>query len=243
MAIHMEMPASSLKAIVGLMQPLTNEVLFTATPSGLSVKAVDPAHVAMVGLEIDKTVIQNFQTEESEKFAMDLTKVMSILKLAGGDENVSIDIDEKLVFKIGNIRRSMLSLDTATMSTPNIPNLSPESHATTQADLLKRAIQAISGIGSEVARLSIKDNVLTIGSQADTQDALMEIGVNDGCEIDSPKDAVSDFPMDYVAKLIPAIPSQYKVRISLNSDFPMLVEFADTGISGKYMIAPRIETE
>ena len=41
-----------LKGIIDVTSPLVNEVKFNITPKGISLRAVDPAHVAMVDLQV-----------------------------------------------------------------------------------------------------------------------------------------------------------------------------------------------
>ena len=42
-----------LKGIIDVTSPLVNEVKFNITPKGISLRAVDPEHVAMVDLQIN----------------------------------------------------------------------------------------------------------------------------------------------------------------------------------------------
>ena len=43
-----------LKGIIDVTAPLVSEVKFNITSKGISLRAVDPAHVAMVDLEVEK---------------------------------------------------------------------------------------------------------------------------------------------------------------------------------------------
>lgn len=48
-----------LKGIIDVTSPLVNEVKFNITSKGISLRAVDPAHVAMVDLEIKDKALKN----------------------------------------------------------------------------------------------------------------------------------------------------------------------------------------
>ncbi len=243
MTAHIEMPASAFKAIVSILQPLTTEVKITAKPEGLSIKAVDAAHVSMVALEIDGMGLPVYEVTDEEVFGLDLTKTKSILSLAGGDENVSLEIGDRLTFKIGNIKRTMAILDTATMTDPKMPELTLSGSATVTSAHLQRAVKAVSGIGADAVTMAIREDRFMFSATADTQDASMDIEKGEECTIEYEKDIQSMYPMDYVSSMIPAIPSDYKVKVSLDIDYPTVMEFTNGNIKGKYLIAPRIEQQ
>ena len=48
-----------LKALIDVTSPLVNEAKFNISKDGISLRAVDPAHVAMVELELTKTAFDN----------------------------------------------------------------------------------------------------------------------------------------------------------------------------------------
>jgi proliferating cell nuclear antigen len=53
------------------------------------------------------------------------------------------------------------------------------------------------------------------------------------------------FPLDYFSNLIKAIPSDLRVRIELDTDFPVRIVFALAEGNGvvRYLLAPRIEKD
>ena len=50
-----------LKGIIDVTSPLVNEVKFNITPKGIFLRAVDPAHVAMVDLEIKSDAFDEYK--------------------------------------------------------------------------------------------------------------------------------------------------------------------------------------
>jgi len=243
MTVRIEMPASSFKAIANLIQPLATEIKMVLTPSGIEMKAVDAAHVAMIDMKIASSSMPVYEVSDEEDVGLDLTKVKSILSLAGKDENIALEVGDRLTFRIGNITRNMSMLDTATMTTPKMPDLTLVAHAALQSADLQRAIRAVTGIGADFATLSIADGKFTISTQADTQDAEMEFTSETGCTIDAQEPAKSGFPLDYISSMIPAIPSEFNVNVGLSNDYPVVISFVDGGIEGRYLIAPRVESD
>ena len=69
-----------LKGLVGVISTLIDEVKFTIDKEGMSLKAVDPAHVAMVDLKINADAFESYEAEETE-IGLDLDKVKEVLKV------------------------------------------------------------------------------------------------------------------------------------------------------------------
>ena len=96
-----------LKGIIDVTSPLVNEVKFNINSKGIFLRAVDPAHVAMIDLNIDKKAFEEYKADEME-LGIDIDKLSSIMKLSTSGDLVSIDYDEtanRLIIKIGNLVR------------------------------------------------------------------------------------------------------------------------------------------
>ncbi|MCK4902468.1 MAG: DNA polymerase sliding clamp, partial [Thermoplasmatales archaeon] len=103
-----------LKGIIDVTSPLVNEVKFNITPKGISLRAVDPAHVAMVDLTVKDKAFEEFKATEME-LGIDMDKLGGIMRLSTSGDMVSLDYDEdtnRLVVKIGNLVRRMGLIDT-----------------------------------------------------------------------------------------------------------------------------------
>ena len=53
-----------LKGIIDVTSPLVNEVKFNITPKGISLRAVDRAHVAMVDLQVNYKAFEEYKASE-----------------------------------------------------------------------------------------------------------------------------------------------------------------------------------
>ena len=66
--------SETLKGIVDVVSTLVDEAKFNVNAKGVSLKAVDPAHVAMVDLKIDKSAFEEFAADDTE-LGIDLDKI------------------------------------------------------------------------------------------------------------------------------------------------------------------------
>ena len=109
--------ADVLKEVVNVVSTLVDEAKFTVNADGLTVRAVDPAHIAMVDLTLGKEAFEEFKAEDAE-IGLDIDKLSQFLKLAKSDEMVDLKHDEdkrRLNIIIGDITRRMSLIDTTGM--------------------------------------------------------------------------------------------------------------------------------
>src|SRR6267143_1851224 len=112
---------------------------FNVGKDSVIVKAVDPAHVAMVELTLDRGAFEAYKADEGE-LGVDMDKMKEILRLAKGGETISLSHDEdknRLIVAVGNTTRRMALVDTAGMSDPKVPSLNLPVKLTVRTDELR----------------------------------------------------------------------------------------------------------
>ena len=238
--------AEVLKEIVDVVSTLVDEAKLNVGKEGITVKAVDPAYVAMVDLSLDRSAFDSFRADEAE-LGIDLDKVKEILKLARAGELIAISHDEdknRLVVHVGNTTRRMSLVDTAGMSDPKVPNLNLPAKLTVRTDELRQGIRASESVSDHIA-LNASPDGFEIVSEGDA-DVVNHRVAKDLLEELSCKEPVrSLFPLDYFSNMVKAITSAQSVTLFLGSDYPVKMEFKIAGGKGdvRYLLAPRIESE
>ncbi|HEY1198090.1 MAG TPA: DNA polymerase sliding clamp, partial [Thermoplasmata archaeon] len=71
----------TLREVVEVVSTLVSEVKLTISKDGLEAKAVDPSHVAMLVLKLQKSVFEEF-TGESTDIGVDVEKLKEVLRLS-----------------------------------------------------------------------------------------------------------------------------------------------------------------
>ncbi len=241
-----EIKSETLKGLVNIISTLIDEVKFTITPEGMTLKAVDPAHVAMIELKVGAKAFESYSASETE-IGLDLDKVKMVLKLAGQGDLIAMEQDEskgRFVFTIGNITRSMSMVDTSSMSDPKVPQLSLSANAVILVDQLQKGIRAAESISDHIA-LRADPGFFELSCEGDTDDASLKLKGSDVESLEVPSAVHSLFPLDYFSNLVKAIPAGTKVKVELDSDFPVKLVFglANGEASVVYFLAPRIESD
>ncbi|MBQ7979239.1 MAG: proliferating cell nuclear antigen (pcna) [Candidatus Methanomethylophilaceae archaeon] len=240
-----ELKSDVLKGIVNIISTLIDEVKFTITSEGMTLKAVDAAHVAMIEMNLTKGAFESFSAEDTE-IGLDLEKVKGVLKLAGSGETIRMEQDDatgKLVFKVGNITRRMSLIDTTGMNDPKVPQLNLTATITVPIEELQKGIRAVESISDHIT-LKAGPEFFELSCEGDTDSVSLRLDPS-SAKISTDSDVCSMFPPDYLANIIKAIPSGTQVDIELDNDYPMKLVFAlaDGAAKVDYLLAPRIESE
>jgi proliferating cell nuclear antigen len=243
--------AEVLKEVVDVISTLVDEAKFNVTKDGVSVKAVDPAHVAMVDLSLERAAFEAYRADDGE-LGLDMDKVKEVLKLAKSSDVIAITHEEeknRLVLNVGNTTRRMSLVDTAGMSDPKVPSLNLPAKVTVFADELRQGIRASESVSDHIALIAGPDG-FEIVSEGDTDTVSHKVPKDLLEELSAKETVRSLFPLDYFSNMVKAIPfgsanEKAKVRLYLGSDYPVKMEFKIAGGKGevKYLLAPRIESD
>ncbi|MDD7424189.1 MAG: proliferating cell nuclear antigen (pcna) [Candidatus Methanomethylophilaceae archaeon] len=241
-----ELRSDALKGLINVISTLIDEVKFTISPEGISLKAVDPAHVAMVEVTLSKAAFESYQADDTE-IGVDIDKVKDVLKLASSGDIISMEQDAehgRLVFKVGNVTRRMNLVDTSSLGDVRVPPLELAASIEVPVTDLQKGIKASESISDHIALIADSERFeLHCDGDTDSVDLVME--ASNTVKIDADMKVSSMFPLDYFSNLIKAVPSDLRVKIELDTDYPVRIVFALAEGNGvvKYLLAPRIEKE
>jgi proliferating cell nuclear antigen len=235
-----------LKGIIDVASPLVNEVKFNITPKGISLRAVDPAHVAMVDLEIKSDAFDEYKATNME-LGIDMDKFASIMRLSTSNDIVNLEYDEetnRLIIKIGNLVRKMGLIDTTGMPDPKMPNLNLPAKVVLKASELTQGVRASETVSDHLS-LTVNKDDFELFAEGDTdtvnlklhKDLLLELVTNSKCK--------SLFSIDYFSNMIKPVRGDDPITIMIGNDNPIRVEFNIAENKGHvtYLLAPRIESE
>jgi proliferating cell nuclear antigen len=244
---QVEVKPEVLKEIVTVISTLVAEAKFNISPTGIAVKAVDPAHVAMVDLTLNANAFESYKASEGV-LGINIEKLKEVLKLARTGEPIFIRHDEeknRLVLKVGNITRRMALVDTAGMTDPKVPNLNLPIKLTVGAGELEQGIKATESVSDHVSLIATPEEGFEMISEGDMEQARLNLRKDMLEEFECKEAARSLFSLDYFSNMIKAAGTSNKITMNLGTDFPVRLEFkiADGKGDVTYLLAPRIEDE
>lgn len=238
--------ADVIKAVVDVTRPLVEEAKFNITPKGVSLRAVDPAHIAMVDIEVKDTAFEEYKADEME-LGVDINKLSGILRLADSDSVISLEYDKKsnrLIVRIGNLVRRIGLIDTAGMPDSKMPTLDLPAKTVVRAGELSKGIRASEMISDHLA-LTVDKDKFELYAEGDVDTVNLTLSKDMLIELNSPDKYKSLFSIDYLSNMIKPVKSEDPVTILSGNDNPIKVDldFADGKGHVTYLLAPRIESE
>jgi len=237
-----------IKTIIEATAILVDEAKFKITADGIYGRTVDPAHVGMIDFKLRKEAFEEYETKEETEIGVDLDKLNSILKIAGGDDIVAMKYKKeegRLVVNIGNIKRKLPLLDVSEMSDTKIPSLEFPAEIVAPTTDIWQAIRAAESISDHIIFTANKDG-FRMKSEGDADVLELSLPKDKLISLKCEEEVRSMFPLDYLRDMIKvARGKSEEITINLGNNYPVKLAFEMAGgnIRIMYLLAPRIESE
>ena len=244
--------ADNLKEFIGTVGSLVDEAKLNVNEDGMQIKAVDPSHVAMIEANLIKSAFDSYEADVAE-MGIDVDKFKTVLTVAGKEDMISLEKDDKLnrlVVNIGNLTRAMPLLDTSGMPDPKVPSLDLPAFVSVSVEEISQGLKASKSVSDHIALSTTKDSFRLI-CEGDNQNRVdLTLGKEQLEKLVSPEETTSLFSLEYFALMVNSLPPDRILHINLGTDLPVKMD-ADlaiddlTGAQGnvKFLLAPRIDRE
>jgi len=85
----------SFKKIIDSIKDLVKSVNIDANSSGLSMQAMDSAHVALVSLKLNENGFKEYRCDRPLTLGLSIENLSKILKCAGNDDSITLQTEEE----------------------------------------------------------------------------------------------------------------------------------------------------
>ncbi|OPY20146.1 MAG: DNA polymerase sliding clamp [Methanomethylovorans sp. PtaU1.Bin073] len=238
--------ADILKSSIETLSVLVDEARFRISTEGLSVRAVDPANVAMVSFELASSAFDDYAADDCE-IGMDLTKINDIFGVAEKNEKATLELDEmsqKMSIHIGGFSYTLSLLDPSTIrAEPRIPQLELPAEVVLNGKELQKAVKAAEKISDHMS-LGVDEEIFYMEAEGDTDKVRLEMPRDQLIDLKS-GEARSLFSLDYLSDIVKPASKSNEVTLELGRDYPIRISFIIAEGAGKisYLLAPRIESD
>jgi proliferating cell nuclear antigen len=234
----------NLREVVEVVSTLVSEVKFSISKEGLEAKAVDPSHVAMLVLKLNKSVFEEF-TGEPTDLGVDVEKLKEVLRLSKPGDVIDLQFDGKnrLVASLGRVTRQMAVVDPAGITDPKVPNVSPPASVTVKTEDLRQGIRGSESFTDHVT-LTLDPEAFTMHSEGETDRLDLRIPKENLSKLEVKEPVKSMYPLDFFSAMVKAIGAD-DATLHVGNEYPLKVEFAmGSGKGeGRYLLAPRVEED
>lgn len=244
--IDVIMDGDVLKSITRAMVALVSEARFHFREEGLHSRAVDPANVAMVIVDVARENLEAYSIDEERTVGVDVNRVYDIAKSIKKNELVELKIEDEATLKVkfGSVEYSVALIDpSAIRKEPKVPNLELPARIVLDAGEFKKAIAAADKISDHVVFRSDSTGFY-IEAEGDVDRIVFHMSEAELIEFNR-AEARSMFSVEYLKEFVKVAGSGDLLTIHLGTNYPvrLVFETADGKARVEYILAPRIEAE
>ena len=240
MLVKLENP-QLLSRVVEIISELVTDVRIKISEYGLSITAMDPANVSLVGFKIPKSAFSQFEAG-NDVIGVNLDNLKSILKrcstkstliLEKKDNTLEISIQDRIK------RNFILALIEIESEEKEIPNLEFASRIEMNSIDLVDSIEDCLVV-SDACSFIVKDGKFIIEAKS-LNSARSEFS-GDEAKIDA-EDCKSRYSLEYLQKFMKGAKLVEKSILKFASDHPLRIDFKNEKMELTFILAPRVETE
>ncbi|GAA0650494.1 DNA polymerase sliding clamp [Salarchaeum japonicum] len=240
--------ADTLRTTLDAVSVLVDECKIHLNEDGLAIRAVDPANVGMVDLELSSDAFESYDADGG-LIGVNLSRLEDIAGMADAGQLIHLELDEetrKLHIQIEGLEYTLALIDPDSIrQEPDLPDLDLPATVVIEGGDLDRAVRAADMVSDHIA-LGVDDTseLFYVDAEGDTDDVHLELDADDLIDLEVGP-AHSLFSLDYLKDMNKAIPKDAEITAELGEEFPVKLHFdlAEGQGSVTYMLAPRIQSD
>ncbi|MDY6779490.1 MAG: DNA polymerase sliding clamp, partial [Halobacteria archaeon] len=187
---HSEINAGLLQSAVDTVGVLVDECKVRLEEDGLHVKAVDPANVGMVELDIPEGSFETYEAD-GELVGLNLTRFDDIIGMANKGDTVELELNDethKLEIRIDGLHYTLSLIDPDSIhQEPDVPDLDLPGDVVVAGGELKRGVKA-AGMVSDHMALGVEGETFYMSAEGDTDDVRVDLEGDDLISIEMEDD-------------------------------------------------------
>lgn len=236
-----------LRYYIDAISNMIDEAGISVSSDGVTLRAMDPAHVALVDFELKKDAFDEFKVSEPLVLGVDLERFNTILKRAGQTDKLQLEMgddENALKIKFENITKRVFELPLIEVSEEKqkVPNLDFPSQVELDPKIISEGIKDAEVISDHVT-IRTDEESLIIEAKGDLGNVVVRVDKSDTISFSSKGKSKSMFSIEYLKDMIKASDVASSVKISLGENIPIRMDFLAPSARLSFLLAPRIESE
>ncbi len=230
-----------LSRAVEVISDLVTEVRIKVNEFGMSITAMDPANVAMIGFKLPKSAFSQFETG-NESLGINLDSLKQILKRIGAGSSLVLEKKGNMLnIQIHDriMRHFNLSLIDIESEEKEMPNLEFSSKVELDSIDLIASVEDC-GVVSDACTFIIENGKFIIEAKG-LNSARSEFS-GDEAKIQA-ENCKARYSLEYLQKFLKGAKMSDKTTLSFANDHPLRMDIKTESIELNFILAPRVETE
>ncbi len=235
-----------LKSSIDAISNIIDEAGIIVNKEGMSLRAMDPAHVAFVDLEISKNAFAEYEVEENLILGLDLDRLNTILKRAGSSDKITLSTSDEATLNIEikntSTRRFELPLIDISEEEIKLPNLEFPAEIELDPKVLVEGIKDAEIVNDNII-FRADENYLYLEAKGDLGSVKVELEKDEAILFNVQEPSRSMFSIEYLKDMIKASDIARSVKVYFGTDIPLKLEFVSPNVTLSFLLAPRVESE
>ncbi len=236
-----------LKSSIDAISNMIDEAGIIVSQEGISLRAMDPAHVALVDFKMEKDAFEEYEVEETLTLGIDLDRLNTILKRAGSGDRIELATTSdgsalRITIRNSARRRFDLPLIDVGEEELRVPELQFPAKVEIEPKILSEGIKDAEIVSDHVT-LRCDEGALYISARGDLGNVEVRVGKEQAISFEVTEPCKSMFSIEYLKDMIKAGDIASTVKINLGNDIPVKLDFRTSGVLLSFLLAPRIESE
>eukprot|EP01013_Petalomonas_cantuscygni_P045151 TRINITY_DN9763_c0_g1_i1.p1 TRINITY_DN9763_c0_g1~~TRINITY_DN9763_c0_g1_i1.p1 ORF type:complete len:277 (+),score=53.51 TRINITY_DN9763_c0_g1_i1:61-891(+) len=250
-----------IKALVEGISPLVSEANLVCDGEGITLQAMDPAHVSLVALRLGAQGFARYRCDSHMTLGVSMVNLSKILKLCGKDDAVSMvasggdkdvlqfKFESKNQGRINDVAMKLMVIDAESLE---IPDQEYKCVFSMPAAEFSRVVRDMQVVG-EAVTISVSKEGVEFSASGDFGSSSVKLktsgasadSASDGLVVEVAKEKFSlSFALRYLSIFAKATVLSETVKLSLLDGNPLVVEFPIEGFGYlRYFLAPKVEDE
>jgi len=243
-------PVATLSDAIAALRTIVDESKLRFNDTGLQSRAVDPANVAMVDVDVPDAAFKRLNVGDDETtLGVNLETFSDVLSMAESDDDLVARLNAEtkkleLSFPNTGLEYTCALIDPdAIRQEPDIPDLDLGGEFVVPGRAIDRGLSAADLVSDHIRFEGVADDTLRLSADGDTDtvDLVIDDTLIDG-ELTSDDQTESLFSLEYLTDITRPIGSDSAVTVDLGSEMPVKMHFGmGDDIDVEAMIAPRIQ--
>jgi proliferating cell nuclear antigen len=239
------------KAVAAAVKTLVEEATFDANTEGITFRAMDPSHVALVDLSWPSSSWSNYECDKPFKFSVRVEDLVKLIARADTKDSVEISSGEDdsiaIRFSNGYKREFNIHLIESTAASAPLPKLEFDTKAIVTKTILEKILGDITVVSDQVTIQATKDK-LTFTGKSDVGKAEISLASNDAdvLEFKTGADSKATYSIDYVQGILKAlggVTDTVQMEFSAKKPLRLEMKLNDLGAKMSYFLAPRVSSD
>jgi proliferating cell nuclear antigen len=235
----------SAKAFITVFQVLgsiVDETLIKFTSDGLSIRALDPAKVALIEIDIPSSAFLEYYIDRELSIGMNLSALLKVMSKPKKTDKLVFKGSEdfyELTIEGAVIKRyKFRSIEVAASELPEL-SLDFSVKALMLAQAFKSTIKDLKGVGSITFLVEDEENLYIRAADGGAEAKLSKMG-GSILELEVKEPSKSTYDEDYLSRVLDLAGITENMELQFGSDMPAKLSFnlAD-GSAVRYLLAPK----